>query len=357
LTPTARSRPDPKILLIRFRRIGDVLLTTPAITLLKEHFPKARLTYLVEEPFRRLVEGNPRLDRVLVVPAKQERSAFLRLIRDIRREKFDVICDFHGGPRASWITLGSGAGLKVGHGIRHKIFLYDRTVPRKGADGPLHSVESHAGLVRALGVEFGKADIPPLSIPPARAEEAARVGEIAGAAKGRKLVVVHIGAGNEFRDWGAENIAALMKMLTDWGGLAVALIGGDIDRKREEALLGLMPDRRKAKESVIPLAGKLNLIEIRELISQAALFVGPDSGPMHLAAATAAPVVAYFGPTLPAHFGPWRPGVDPGRTVLLQRELDCRPCRQRECATADYRCLRLIAPADVYSACISFLNL
>jgi len=357
LTPTAPSKPDPKILLIRFRRIGDVILTTPAVALLRERFPKAPLTYLVEEPYRRLVEGNPRLDRVLVVPAKQLRRDFLKLLGEIRREKFDIVLDMHGGPRASWITLRSGAGLKVGHGIRHKTFLYDLTVPRTGEGGPLHSVETHAGLVRALGVDFRKDEIPPVLLPPAKPEDIRRAEEIAGGAGNARLVVFHIGAGNEYRDWGVENIAALVKRLTRRGAVKIALIGGAGDQPREQEILAGFQDDPHARDSLLPLAGKLNLIALRELVARSTLFVGPDSGPMHIAAGTATPIVAYFGPTLPAHFGPWRPGVDPSRTVILQKNLDCRPCRQRECVTADFRCLRTISPAEVFSACSPFIGL
>jgi len=348
--PLPASAPFPKILLIRFRRIGDIILTTPALALLKRRRPNARVTYLVEEPYRRLVEGNPDLDRVLAVPPRQTRRAFVRFLREVRRERYDVLLDMHGGPRAAWTTLAGGARLKVGHGIKHKSFLYDLTVPRKGTEGPIHSVETHAGLVLALGIEFGKDDIPPLSLPPARPEETARVEDIVAAAAAAKLVVVHIGAGNDFRDWGAERLAALTIKLGDVAGVRVALIGGAGDRGREAEIV-----RRLSETRSIPLAGRLNLIEIRELIARAALFVGPDSGPMHIAASTATPIVAYFGPTLPAHFGPWRPGVDPAKTVILQKDLTCRPCRQRECVTADFSCLRAITPDEVFAACRLFL--
>ena len=79
--------------------------------------------------------------------------------------------------------------------------------------------------------------------------------------------------------------------------------------------------------------------------------VGPDSGPMHVAAATATPVVALFGPTLPANFAPWR-----AQAVLIERELACRPCKQRECLSEDFRCLRRIEPAEVFAACRKFLS-
>jgi len=172
-------------------------------------------------------------------------------------------------------------------------------------------------------------------------------GRSSGAPSAAPLVVLHIGAGNRFRDWGAENLAALAGLLVREPHVRVALIGSESDRAAEEKILAAVP------EGLLPLAGRLNLMEMRELIRRAALFAGPDSGPMHVAASTPAPIVAWFGPTLPAHFAPWRPGG--GRTVILESRLDCRPCRQRSCVTDDYRCLRGITPGQVFEACRPFL--
>jgi len=347
------------ILLLRFRRLGDIILTMPAVSLLKSRFPQTSLTYLVEESYRRLIEGHPDIDRVIVVPAKQKRGDFVRLIRAIRKERYDVLLDFHGGPRASWIALLGRARFKIGHAIKTKGFFYHKTAPRRGIDAPIHSVETHAGLVRALGADFRKEDIPALSLPPAQAEEIARIDALAAVitsdAPGRPdgpllLVVLHIGAGNAFRDWGEENTTALAARLLEIPGTSVVSIGGENDRPRESRIAESLNSPR-----FFPLSGRLNFIEIRELIRRAALFIGPDSGPMHLAASTATPIVAYFGPTLPALFGPWRPGLDPAKTVILQTELECRPCRQHECVTGDFRCLRNIMPDDVFSAAHSFL--
>jgi ADP-heptose:LPS heptosyltransferase len=340
------------ILLLRFRRIGDIVMTTPAVVLLKEHFPSAALTYLVEEPYRRLVDGNSALDRIIAVPAKQSRSDLARLIRDIRTDRYDALLDFHGGPRASWITLLGGARLKIGYAIPGKRFLYDIRIPRRGPNGPVHSVVNHANLVRALGAMFGPGDIPPLDLPDPRPEEKARITGLLHEADvepayGEKLVALHIGAGNKFRDWGSGSIVKLITLYAGLPRVRVGLLGAETDKPAEEAIL------REAPGRAFSLVGRLNLIEIREVVRRAALFVGPDSGPMHIAASTPTPIVAYFGPTLPAHFGPWRPGGEP--TVILEKSLPCRPCPQRRCETGDYRCLLEITPEEVFAASRPFL--
>ncbi len=327
-------------------------MTVPAVALLKRFDPDSSLTYLVEEPYRRLVEGLPGIDRVLAVPAGQDRREFIGLLKRIRAERFDAVLDFHGGPRASWITAFSSARHKVGYAIRGKRFLYDIRVPRRPDEGKLHSVQTHAALVRALGFAFDDADIPPIALPEPTEEERRRVKQLmaeTGLTAGR-FIVVHIGAGNAYRDWGGENHAGLLRILGRRPDLKFALIGGGGDITRQAAIIesavrapgGLDPSR------IAGLAGRLNLIETKELIAQAALFAGPDSGPMHIASSTLTPIVALFGPTDPAHFAPWR---TEDRLTILQKDLDCRPCRQRGCATNDFRCLLSITPAEAAATC------
>ena len=324
--------------------MGDIILTTPAITALRRSLPKASLTYVVEAPFARLVEGHPDLDRVIVIQPKLTTRDSLRLIRSLRRERFDAVIDFHGGPRTSLWTFLSGARLKVGYLIRRKGWPYDIAVPRKGDTGPIHSAENHLNLVRALGLHIKEE--PGLSLPSARPEERARLDRIfaENKLKGTKVVVLHIGAGNAFRDWGVERLTGLARRLAAIPGVRVVLAGGESDLGRAEEMLG------RGNLAALSLVGELNLIELRELIARSALFVGPDSGPMHLAASTQTPIVAIFGPTLPAHFAPWR-----RKAIILQKDLDCRPCKQRECGTGDFRCLRTVSVDEVFEACQPFL--
>ena len=327
-------------------------MTVPAVALLKRFLPEASLTYLIEEPYRRLVEGLPGVDRVLAVPAKQDRRDFIGLLRRVRAERFDTVLDFHGGPRASWITAFSGARHKVGYAIRGKRFLYDVRVPRRPDEGKIHSVQTHAALVRALGFAFDDAEIPPIVLPEPTADERRGVDGLlreTGLETGR-FAVLHIGAGNAYRDWGGKNHAGLLRLLGRTPDLKFALIGGAGDKTRQAEVIkdavrspgGLDPSR------IAGFAGLLNLIETKELIARAALFVGPDSGPMHIASSTRTPIVALFGPTDPAHFAPWR---TEDRLTILQKDLDCRPCRQRGCVTEDYRCLMDITPAETAAAC------
>ena len=330
-----------KFLLLRLRRTGDIILTTPAVSALKAAFPASELTYVVEKPYARLVERHPALDKVIVLEQKMGRRAFYRLIREVRREKYDAVLDFHGGPRASLLTLFSAAKIKIGYQIKYRRFIYNRRIPRASASGPVHSAANHLNLVKALGVEIQEP--PPLSLPEPLPNEADRVNKLL-AGSGR-AVILHIGAGNRFRDWGAQNIAGLLRLFDSRPGFRVFLAGGQDDLPAEAEIRALYG------RPIRSLVGQLNLIELREAIRRAALFIGPDSGPMHIAASTPTPIVAYFGPTLPAHFAPWK-----AKATLLEKSFDCRPCRQRRCLYEDFRCLKTITPEEIFSACRKYLD-
>lgn len=334
-----------RILLIRIRRIGDVVMTTPAVSALKQAFPQSHISYIIGEPYLELVEGNQNLDELIVLPEKLGAIDFLRFIRRVRKNKYDVVIDFHGGPRAFLITLFSRARLKIGYTVKYKHFVYDIKVPRKPDKGYLHSVENHLNLVRALGINPDP--IPPLNLPETTEAEKSRVSEFLqeNNLSCSQIIVLHIGAGNRFRDWGVNNKSKLIRLLTQMPNIVIVLVGGEEDHREETALLASHPS------AVFSAVGCLNMRETRELISHAALFIGPDSGPMHIAASTSTPIVAYFGPTLPATFAPWQ-----AKSSLIEKDFECRPCKQVECIHEDFRCLQKITPEEVYRACQEYLR-
>jgi len=350
-------------------------MTTPAVAAVERALPQASITYIVEEPFRRLVEGNPHIDRVLAIPAKQGAGDFARFVRGLRRETYDAVIDFHGGPRASRIAWLARGKFKVGYKLKYKSWIYDVRVPRSGGGGHIHSVENHLNLVRALGIAV-ESPAPPLFLPEASAAERTRVDRMWSELRlgDAKVVVLHVGAGNEFRDWGERNLAALAQRMEAMPGVRVVLAGAERDRPRAD---GIASERKKAAAgartgrlispaddpicgapriapgdaaAIVSLAGEINLIELREVIRRAALYVGPDSGPMHIAATTRTPIVALFGPTLPDHFAPWR-----AEAAIVAKDLACRPCKQRECVTRDFRCLQSITVDEVLAAACRYL--
>jgi heptosyltransferase-1 len=287
-----------KILLIRPKRIGDIVMTTPALSALRVKYPQTYISYLVEEPYKDLVEGNSELDEIIVVPVPTKIHDFIKILLRIRKNKFDVVIDFHGGPKAFLFTVCSKGQLKIGHKIKYKHVFYDVKIERKTEEKPIHSVENFFKLVMVLDVKIDQ--IPRFKLPSARKEEKSRILEfiVKNRLREHKIIALHIGGGNEFRQWDPKKLKLLVDLLSKIPETSLVLIGGKKDHNLEMQLL---------KECSVPLytlVGQLNLRELQEFISQSSMFIGPDSGPMHIAAATKTPIVACFGPALLATFGP-----------------------------------------------------
>ncbi len=148
--------PAVNILLIRLRLIGDVVFTTPSVRALRRRYPAARLSYLVEPEAAPVVRANPHLDDVLVAPRPDGGSrllADLMLARRLRAARFDVVIDFHGGPRSSWLALAASAPIRIGYDVAGRGWMYTVRVPRPRELRPRHSVVNQWDLLLPLGFD------------------------------------------------------------------------------------------------------------------------------------------------------------------------------------------------------------
>jgi ADP-heptose:LPS heptosyltransferase len=344
------------ILLVRLRQIGDVIFTTPAVRALRRAFPDARLTYLVEPAAAPVVQCNPHLDSVLIAPLStgiRRLTDDFHMMRALRRGGFDVAIDFHGGPRAAQLTWLSGAAKRIGYTVPGRGWIYTHRVPRARELRPRHSVRNQWDLLAPLGI--GREPDPcrdATEMPPDR-EAAERVRLLLGAAgvqPGAPLIVVHVSAGNRFRRWPADAFVGLLeRLITSDPTRSVILTAGPSDRLAAGAVADRTRQRLGQQGRRILAIRELDLLELHAAIARAALFVGGDSGPLHLASTTTTPVVALFGPTLAARSAPWR---DPRHVTELIEPgpLPCRPCDQRQCAPGDFRCLTWLSVEQVAAA-------
>jgi lipopolysaccharide heptosyltransferase II len=336
-----------RILLIRLRLIGDVVFTTPAIRALRRRFPAAHLSYLVETTAAPVVANNPHLSEVIAIP---HRRGWQRVVDDVslakrlRARRFDVAIDFHGGPRSSWLTWMARAPVRVGYDVPGRSWMYTRLVHRPVELRPRHSVENQWDLLAEVDAAFARPADPSLDRmempvdPGARARVCRRLIEWGVPDDGR-IIVVHVSAGNPFRRWPEPSFAALASgLVTAAPDRWVLVTGGPSDRDATARVIA--ETRRLAGDAATRIvdAETLSLIELRAVVDRAALYVGGDSGPLHVAGTSDVPVVGLYGPTLPERSAPWRPRSIPTASVDVGI-LPCRPCHQRVCEPGDFRCL------------------
>lgn len=341
------------ILLVRLRLIGDVVFTTPAIRALRRQYPDARITYIVEEEAAAVVRHNPHLDTVIVAcspHAPGRLRADIALIRRLRRERYDLAIDFHGGPRSSMLTWLSGAPRRIGYEVVGRSWMYTTCVSRPRTLRPRHSVISQWDVLLPLGIAPPDRELDTPYMPDdavASAAVARRLAD-AGVTTDHSVILVHVSAGNPFRRWPAASFVELAcRLASKDPKRRIIFTSGPSDAA---AALDIARDARArlgaAQRQAILECGEFSLEELKALITRAALYIGGDSGPLHIAGTTSVPVVGLYGPTLPVRSQPFR--SDRFVSVAAEvNDLPCRPCDQRRCEPGDFRCLTGISAEAV----------
>lgn len=332
------------ILIIKLRYIGDVLLATPVLTALRRQFPAARLTMAVNRGTEDMLKDNPDINDVLVID-RGGLAAEIGFLRDVRRRRFDCVIDLTDGDRSAAMAWASGARVRIGFNDEHRWrgLLYTSVV----STSAVHRVERDLAAVRALGIN-PKHDKPVLRLTPQEDGDAVSLLQQIGARGGRDsvdrpLVLLHPGARYWFKSWPVERFAELADRLCDQG--CRVLVGGATqDRVTAKAI------HKQARSAPSLLAGRVSLRQFAAVVKQCALFIGNDTGAMHIAAAVGTPIVALFGPSNPAEWGPRGESV-----TVLSKNLDCRPCFHPTCTRGEGNCMRQISVDEVCAAASRWL--
>jgi heptosyltransferase-3 len=310
----------PRILVISLRRIGDLLLATPLIRSLRRAWPQASIDVLVLPGTAQIVEGNPDIDRVIVMTSGQSLKLALRLFK-----RYDLAVSTQTGDRPTLFAILAGrqhAGLTVAGemklGGRIKRAMLHRSAPMAPN---VHRVEHVMQLADALGIER----VPEVVCPAPTAPQ--------GIAPGENYAVVHAAPMFRYKEWTAAGWRTLAAGLRQRGLAVVAISGPGVDERRylDEVWQGTVPIHQ------FPWSQNTALLQ------GARVYVGPDTSTTHLAAATGCPTVALFGPMDPRVWGPWPAGgarepwaasgtiQNRGNVWIVQNPLPCLPCTFEGC--------------------------
>ena len=337
-----------RILLVQLADIGDLVLTTPAIAALREAHPLAQIDLLASERALPLVPDGlvNRLIPFVRGRGSASREFFtgrnLRTLPVLRKRQYDALVIFHhfslrAGVFKFWLLAkASGAGRIIGLKNQHIGFLTDWV--EDGGFGARHQAQYWLDLVALLGASGS----PRPAIVKRQAMPA-----IAPAKSGKPRIVMHTGSGgySEARRWSPEGFASVANELQQEHGAEIVLVG------QPEDDTDLVASRLISKP--INLVGATSLPQLADVIAGADLFIGADSGVMHIAAATGTPVLSIFGPSNPAAWRPWTAGAN---AVVLSSGVECSPCSYvghkigaREGCPAR-TCMKLLRPQQVLEA-------
>ena len=339
-----------RILVIKLKQPGDVLVSTPVLTALKEAWPEARVTYLVPRGTEEMVSGHPQLDDLLVVDRRQESwSRSWRLLQNLWRENFDLVLELSGGDRGAFYTLATRAPERVGferpgQPLWQRQGVFTRLLPRPPVH--MHMVDQNLEALRALGVEPRQPRLQFFWDEAVEGRVTRRLQDLG--LRPQEFAVVHPGAGWRFKCWTPAGYARVIEYLQEIWGLFVILTGTQAPHE-QELIQEILQDCR---QTPINLAGQFTLKELGALIARARVFFGADSAPMHLACAVGTPAVALFGPSGTFNWGPWGEGH-----LVIQKDWDCVPCGLDGCEGSKVsRCLTELSPEEVVDLLGKFLG-
>ncbi|HOX09120.1 MAG TPA: glycosyltransferase family 9 protein [Candidatus Omnitrophota bacterium] len=278
------------ILLIRTDRIGEFILTTPAINAFRAGFPDAEITLAVSAASYEAAEGNPSVDRIIKLDPKKDLDSPFRMARfiaSLREQRYGICAVFNPSKAVNVAVFLAGIPVRIGYD-RKLGFLLNRPVADRKHLCEKHEVEYNLDIARAAGID-AKPSVPVFTVNAQDETGAARIARENGIREGERFIAVHPGTSNPEKIWPAERFGRLCAMIEKDLGAKVVLVGG-----QEEKPASIEVARHSGRP-LYDLTGKLGLKEFGSLLRKAKALVSCDSGPVHISVAVGTPVVALFG--------------------------------------------------------------
>lgn len=338
-----------RLLVIKLRHLGDVLLASPVFSQLKKVLPQAQIDAYIWKEAKPMLEGHSGIaDFILydrkwkILPFAQRIGKELTLLGEIREKKYDLILNLTEGDRGALAAFVSGAPLKVGidpgtQGLIGKRKFYTHLV--KPCPTPRHTVERDLDSLRRIGI-FPSPQERELEffIPEEAQVSAQKQMELEGLQRG-EFILIHAVSRWLFKCLPPHLIAEVIDRLEE----PVVLTGGGSEQEQE--MLRQIAQLTKAK--VVNLGGKTTLKEMGAWLTLSRGLITVDSVALHMASALQVPVVALFGPTSEENWGPW----SHPRAAIVTQKKECRPCRLDGCGGSKRSdCLWTLSPSAIVDA-------
>jgi ADP-heptose:LPS heptosyltransferase len=299
--------PPRRILLTQLRRIGDVLMTTPAVRQVRGAFPGAHIAFLTEPPSDQIYRHNPHVNEVLALDARGGLCARLALLAALRKRRFDLVVDFFSNPSSAQIARFTGAPVRIGFGFRGRRWAYTETVAPP--EGLSYAAADKIALLAPLGIpaQHGANLLPEIFLAPEHARFAEATLAQLGVQAGDLLVALCPVSRQPYKVWPARHFARLADILIERYQARVLMISGPGEEHFVDAV------RLEMMQRALPSIPPPGLLELAALLRRCHLFVGNDGGPRHFAIAVGTPTVAVFGRPFPESWTP--PGMAEHRTA------------------------------------------
>jgi heptosyltransferase II len=335
-----------KILLARTDRLGDVVLTTPAIKAVRDAYPDAYIAMVVRPYTQQVVQGNPYLDEVIVYDKyRRHRSIFSTMIfaLNLRKRGFDRAIIFHPTNRMHLIAYIANIPRRIGYDNKLGFLLTDRIRNLK-YQGLKHEKDYTLDVLKALGIESDENELY-MSLTDLSIKQADNILSEHGVKKYDRIVVMHPGASCASKIWPYERFAKLADMLSHKYGVKIVIVGGN----HEKDIFCAEKVSRFMQEQAVLLSGVLDIGQLAAVLKRAIVFISNDSGPVHVAVAMGTRVIDIFARAQPG-LSPKRWGPLHEHDIVIHRDVGCNDrCAAHNCSKG-FACIRAIGVDDVYDA-------
>lgn len=322
--------------------LGDAVLTTPALGALRAARPEVRIELVARPAVAELFRGHPDVDGVLVYDKAGRHAGargMLRMARELRRRRYGAAILFQNAFDAALLAFLAGIPDRSGYATDGRRMLLSRSVPVTEEILRLHHAEYYLRLLSGLGIPVPPSPALRLHVAPEEREAMRARLETMGVPGGRRILGINPGATyGSAKRWFPERFAAVADALSEEWDASVALMGSAPERPLAEEIEAAMR-RRPAN-----LSGRTTVRELMALLASCSFLVTNDSGPMHIAAALGVPIAAIFGPTDWRATSPWT-----RRARIVRVDVDCSPCRRRECDRG-HECMKGVTAEMVVDA-------
>jgi heptosyltransferase III len=333
------------VLVVRTDRIGDVVLTLPMVSVLRERLPNAQISLLLRSYTQELVDGFEGLNQILSYDQAGANKGFFRMLAELRAQKFDLVVVSHPTFRIAALILCARIPTRVGSGYRWYSFLFNRRVFEHRRTAAKHEAEYNISLLQAIGIK--EQGVPRVALPISEHSNnaAATVLQNVGIGLSDPFIVLHPGSGGSARDWSADNFGALARRLSE-DEFKVVVTGTEA----EKALVVRVVSGSRFTALAAP--GGMSLKVLAALIGRAQLFISNSTGPLHIAAATGTPVIAFYPPIRECSPQRWGPLTEQ-KIVFTAENNSCPRCKGGPCQGND--CMDQITVEAVLEAARSLL--
>ena len=332
--------PPNNILIVRTDRIGDVVLSLPLASIIKKHFPASKVSFLVCEYTKSLVENNLSVDEVLTLKTDGLKTKIFENVKQLKN-KFDACVVAFPTFRIALILYLAGIKIRIGTGYRWYSFLFNYRSYDHRKFGERHELEYNVRLLKHIGInETVSEENVSFNLHPGEKSEQKIISELKdlGIDTGEKIVIIHPGSGGSAVDLPFEKMKNLIEMTARELDCRILITGNQNEMKLCDSLVVNMNTKN--------LAGRFNLGELTALIDKSVLLIANSTGPIHIAAALGKFVIGFY-PTIAA-CSPKRWGPYTNKKIIFTPELDCKNCTRKQCENLN--CMNTIDIQKVFQS-------